>query len=156
VTTVPDLDDDALIAALRQAIAARRAVPDEVVAAARNAFAWRDLDTDIDAELARLTYDSVAPAEPAMTRAEPATIRALTFTSSLLRIELEVTDDTLLGQVVPAQRADVEVQDAAGGVRQVAADEIGCFWIQPIPPGRFRLHCRTASGTDISTGWVSL
>ena len=47
-------DDEALLAALRQALRARQAVPAEFVEAAKNAFAWHN----IDAELAQLTYDS--------------------------------------------------------------------------------------------------
>jgi hypothetical protein len=35
-------------------------------------------------------------------------------------------------------------------------DEIGCFAIDPIPDGPFRLRCRTADGTDVLTGWITL
>src|SRR5215469_9189705 len=71
-------DDEELLAALRQALTARRAVPAEFVEAGKNAFAWHD----IDAELAQLTYDSTyAPQTAARDRSEPASIRALTFTS---------------------------------------------------------------------------
>src|SRR5262249_56172362 len=52
------LSDDELLAALRHAVAARQAVPAEFVAAAKNAFAWHN----IDAELAQLTYDSIRDA----------------------------------------------------------------------------------------------
>ena len=44
-------DDEELLAALRQALTARRAVPPEFVEAGKNAFAWHN----IDAELAQLT-----------------------------------------------------------------------------------------------------
>ena len=80
-------DDEELLAALRQALLARQAVPPGFVEAAQNAFAWRN----IDAELAELTYDSVRDNEMAASmRAEAASIRALTFTSAHLTIELEV------------------------------------------------------------------
>lgn len=146
-------DDEELLAALRQALAARRAVPPEFVAAAKNAFAWHN----IDAELAQLTYDSVhGPEVAAHTRAESASIRALTFTSARLVIELEVTEDTLLGQVVPAQAATIEVQANAEAERQFDTDEIGCFTIQPIPRGSFRLRCRAAGGIDVLTSLITL
>ena len=153
-------DDEELLAALGQALAARRAVPPEFVTAAKNAFAWHN----IDAELAQLTYDSVhGPEVAAHTRAESASIRALTFTSARLVIELEVTEDTLIGQVVPAQAATIEVQAHADEVqahadveRQIDADEIGCFTIQPIPRGPFRLRCRAAGGINVLTGWITL
>src|SRR5215472_13219585 len=79
--------DEELLGELRQAISARRAVPPEFVEAAKNAFMWHN----IDAELAQLTYDSTRSSELAgATRSEAASIRALTFTSARLTIELEV------------------------------------------------------------------
>jgi hypothetical protein len=146
-------DDEALLAALRQALRARQAVPAEFVEAAKNAFAWHN----IDAELAQLTYDSTRDADlvPSM-RTEAASIRALTFTSAHLTIELEVTPDSLLGQIVPTQAATIKVQSRAGLETAVSADEIGCFMIRPIPPVPFRLHCRTGAGIDVLTGWITL
>jgi hypothetical protein len=153
-------DDDDLLVALRQAVRERQAVPPEFVDAGRNAFAWRDFD----AEVARLSYDSTrdehrAPsmrAGPLSVRAEPASVRALTFTSLHLTIELEVTPDSLLGQVVPAQPAMIRVQPRVGAETALTADEIGCFAVQPIPSEPFRLWCRTAPGVDAITGWITL
>ncbi len=161
-------DDDDLLAALRQAVRERQAVPPEFVAAGQNAFAWRNFD----AELARLTYDSAEEAAraaardddqvaavrtgPASGRAERASVRALTYTSAHLTIELEVTQDSLLGQVVPAQPATIRVQPRTGAEATLEADEIGRFSVQPIPAAPFRLHCRTAPGVDAVTGWISL
>ena len=148
-----ELADEELLAELRDAISARRAVPPEFVEAAKNAFMWRN----IDAELAQLTYDSTHGSElAAATRSEAATIRALTFTSSRLTIEVEVTDDSVLGQIVPAQLATIEVQAQSGPRSVITTDEIGCFSIQPIPAGPFRLRCQTGAGTDILTGLITL
>ncbi len=147
------LNDDELLAALRKALLERQAVPAEFIEAGKNAFAWYN----IDAELAQLTYDSVRDREPALsTRSESATIRALTFTSAHLSIELEVGADSLVGQVVPTQAATIRVQPRVGTETVVQADEIGCFSIRPVPAGEFRLHCRTAQGVDAQTGWISL
>jgi hypothetical protein len=103
-------DDETLLAALRQALRARQAVAPEFVEAGKNAFAWHN----IDAELAQLTFDSTRDAAhaPGM-RAEAASIRALTFTSARLTIELEVTQDSLLGQIVPGQAGTVMVRSRA-------------------------------------------
>jgi hypothetical protein len=146
-------DDDALFAALREAVRARQAVPAEFVEAGKSAFAWHN----IDAELAQLTYDSSRDTlyEPSL-RAEAAVVRALTFTSPHLTIELEVSEDSLLGQIIPAQRGTVRVQPANGTETTVAADEIGCFAIRPIPSRPFRLYCQIAGGTDAQTGWITL
>jgi hypothetical protein len=153
-------DDDELLVALRQAVRERQAVPPEFVEAGRNAFAWRNFD----AELAQLSYDSARDedraasmrAGPVRARAEPAAVRALTFASAHLTIELEGTQDSVLGQVVPAQPAIIMVQPREGAETTLAADDIGCFSVQPIPPGPFRLRCRTAPDIDVITGWITL
>jgi hypothetical protein len=146
-------DDEELLAALREALRARQAVPPEFVEAGQNAFAWHN----IDAELAQLTYDSSRDSdyEPSM-RAEAASIRALTFTSAHLSIELEVTEDSLVGQIIPAQTGVIKIRSRDGAERELRADEIGCFSIHPIPSGPFRLHCRTAAGVNALTGWITL
>jgi hypothetical protein len=154
VSAMPEVyDDEELLAVLRQALAERQAVPPEFVEAAKNAFAWHN----IDAELAELTYDSSRDAELApSTRAETASIRALTFTSAHLTIELEVTHDSLLGQIVPAQPGTIKVQLRDGAESTVPADRIGRFTIRPMPTGTFRLHCKTSADADALTGWITL
>jgi len=146
-------DDEEVLAALEQALRAQRAVPPEFIEAGKNAFAWRN----IDAELAQLTYDSTLdPALEPSVRAEAASIRALTFTSAHLTIELEVAQDSLLAQIIPAQTATIKIQPREGTETALVTDEIGCFSIQPIPVGQFRLHCHTAAGVDALTGWITL
>ncbi len=146
-------DDEVLITALRQAVHARQAVPADFVAAAKNAFTWHN----IDAELAQLTYDSSRDAEPVRsTRSEAASIRSLTFTSANMTIELEVSQESLVGQIVPPQPGMIKIQHRDSPETEVTADEIGCFSIHPIPSGPFRLHCRTGAGLDAFTGWITL
>ena len=146
------LTDDELLEALRRAVTAREAVPADFVAAAKQAFAWHN----IDAELAQLTYDSREADQALATRTEAASIRALTFTSGRLTIELEVGQDSLVGQIVPAQPAVITVLPSTGSEIVIAADEIGCFSVEPIPAGQFRLRCRTSAGVETMTGWITL
>lgn len=146
------LTDDELLEALQRAVSARKAVPDDFVAAAKDAFAWHN----IDAELARLTYDSRDAEHALATRTEAASIRALTYTSGRLTIELEVTQNSLVGQIVPAQPAVISVLPRAGDELVITADEIGCFSVEPIPVGQFRLRCRTSAGVETMTGWITL
>ena len=83
-------DDEELLAALGEAIRARQAVPEWFVGTGKNAYEWHN----IDAELAQLTYDSSRDQDAvAAVRSEAASIRALTFTSSRLSIELEVAEE---------------------------------------------------------------
>jgi len=144
-------DDEQLLAALGDAMRARQVVPDSFVDMGKSAYAWHN----IDAELAQLTYDSSR--EPAVgLRSETASIRALTFTSAHLSLELEVTGDSLLGQIIPPRSGTLETQTRAGTTTTIPVDEIGCFAIDPIPDVPFRLRCRTADGADVLTGWITL
>jgi hypothetical protein len=145
--------DDMLIAELREALADRAAVPPEFIATARSAYAWHN----IDAELAQLIYDSRDDAELSTSvRSETAVIRALTFAAPSFSIEVEVTDDALLGQLIPPQPGTVELQTLAGASADSAIDEVGCFAVEPKPEGRFRLRFHTGGQADVLTGWLTL
>jgi hypothetical protein len=151
---VPDIwDDDQLLAVLKEALRAQRDVPAEFTEAGKNAYAWHN----IDAELAQLTYDSLQDraASPSV-RSETASIRALTFTSDHLSIEIEVNEDSLLCQLVPTDEATVELQTRAGVVARIEVDEVGCFAIRPVPASPFRLSCQTTDGATVVTGWITL
>jgi hypothetical protein len=146
-------DDEQLLDKLRQSLAASRDVPPGIIAAARSAYAWRNVGT----ELARLVYDSSRDRDLALSRqSEKAAIRALTFASADLTIELEASDDSLLGQVVPVQQGTVQIQTSTGEVTTAALDELGCFTVRPIPAVPFRLHCRTTGGSDMLTGLIAI
>ena len=144
-------DDDQLLAALGDAVRARQAVPDAFVEMGKGAYAWHH----IDAELAQLTYDSRTDRIAAV-RSETASVRALSFASAHLSMELEVAEDCLLGQVTPPRAGTLEAQTGAGASTTTTVDEIGCFAVDPIPASPFRLRFRAADGTDVLTGWVTL
>lgn len=149
--------DERLLADLGAALRAQREVPERILEIGREAFAWHD----VDAELAALTYDSTSvpssgPASvPAGTRAEPAALRAMTFAADRVTVELEVTADALVGQVVPPGPGEIEVQPRTGERRTVPVDDVGWFAIRPRPSGLFRLHVRTADA-DVHTEWITL
>lgn len=151
-------DDEQLLAALRESLQACRDVPTWFTEAGQSAYAWHD----IDAQLAQLTYDSSCDQElegvlrSAATRSEPASIHTLTFTSLRLSIELEVTTDSLVGQIIPPRQGTVEQQTKDGEIAITPIDEIGCFYIQPVPRGAFRLRCRTQDGVDVVTNWFTV
>jgi hypothetical protein len=151
-------DDGELLAKLGEALDAARDVPPAFVRAGQAAYRRPDLD----AELAALIYDSErertydTACEPAPTRADTAALRALTFGSAGLTIELEVTGGGLLGQVVPAEPATVEVQVRDGTTSRFAADDLGCFTVCPVPRVPFRLRCRIGTRVDVLTSWISL
>jgi hypothetical protein len=141
--------DDWLQASLKEAMA--EAVPRAFVDAGKSTYTWHS----IDVELAALTYDSAAEASVAGIRADSAALRALTFASADVTIELEVAPDAVFGQVVPPQGGSIVVHAAGLQVAVAEIDETGYFVIRPIPPEPFRLLCRTTVGVDVMTGWVS-
>jgi hypothetical protein len=146
-------DDDQLLTALGDALRIAREVPRGFIEAGKAAIEWRQ----IDGELAALTYDSAFDTErvPAAVRAEPAQLRYLTFASAELTIELEVSGDALLGQIVPPQPGELEILALRGAARTTTIDGVGCFVIRPIPSGSFRLHCHLAD-TNVVTDWITL
>jgi hypothetical protein len=151
-------DDSELLARLRDALGTARDVPHAFIQAGKAVYR----PPDLDAELAALIYDSEcervgdSAREPALTRADTAALRALTFASSGLTIELEVTDGGLLGQVVPPGPALVEVQVQDGTTSEFVADALGCFTVDPVPRLPFRLRCRIGPHVDVLTSWLSL
>jgi hypothetical protein len=150
---VRNWDDDRLLAALGQALKAREAVPPWFIETGKSAFAWHN----IDAELAQLTYDSDQDQRAvALVRSETASIRALTFTSAHVSLEVEVTGSSLLGQLLPPRAGELEIHTKTGGISTTEVDEIGCFSVDPIPDSPFRLRCRAADGTDVLTGWITI
>lgn len=142
-------DDDQLLDELGDALRTR-----EIADLGKAAYTWRT----VDAEIAALTYDSGHDRELASaTRAEAAFLRALTFASNELTIELEVTADTLQGQLVPPQPGQVQIQHAGGKILvTVEVDETGYFVIRPQPRGTFRLRVRTIVGRTVLTNLISL
>ena len=145
------LDDEHLMALLSQAMSGDEPVPPEVLAAGYASFTW----ATIDGELAELTYDSSIE-EPSRSgvRSQQAGLRAMTFASSSLTIEIEVTSTSLMGQLVPAHAREVLLSFHDGAGRAVVVDELGAFTIDPHPEGRFRLQ--VAGEPQVTTDWIVL
>src|SRR4051794_36471791 len=157
------ISDDEHLSALGRALEQRESGPDEVVAAAKTSLSWRT----IDAELATLTFDSVADDEAlAGVRSGGGGggggPRALTFEHGDVIVELEVTERggrrTLIGHVAPAPLDSVEVHQAgqAEPLRQ-DADPLVRFRVADLAAGPFRLLCRfrpEAGSPVMLTEWV--
>jgi hypothetical protein len=149
VADVPRWDDDeALMADLREALRHDRAVSAHRREAAHAAFSWRS----VDEELARLAYDSLEGAAAAVRGADDT--RLLSFEADGLTIELEISGDTVWGQVMPGQAYEVTIENAAGSRRSVIADESGIFTLEPVRGSvKFTFRC----GDHVRrTEWVLL
>jgi hypothetical protein len=141
-----------LVAALRHADAAGQPLPDpRAEQMADAAWAWRDLD----AELAALVHDSALEGASGM-RAARVTTRTLMFMSGPHGVDIEVTDDALVGQLCPAEVGSVVLVTLAGEQAPVETDEYGSFVLdRPAEGGVLRLRCRSASGVLV-TDWFVL
>jgi hypothetical protein len=143
-------DDDALMAALSEAVAEADAVTDRRREAAQAAFTWRS----VDAELMELLHDSALEAGAAVRGAgDPG--RLLSFGRGELTIELEVGAGAVTGQVLPAQDATVTLQATGVDDRTVAADGAGFFRIEEVGSGPVRFVV-TTSETTLTTSRVTL
>ena len=146
-------EDPVLLAALSALLARHNEPPADVLYAARESFTWRT----VDAEIAALHYDSMLD-DTVTTRAgdQP---RILTFEVSRLTIEVEL-DTTpsgrrLLGQLVPAQAAALELRGGDTVLATGTADELGRFVVTlPTRDSHVSLRCLLADGTAVETASV--
>jgi hypothetical protein len=141
-------DDDQLFDHLRAAVRHAGAPTPTMTAAGQAAFSWRT----VDAELAALTYDSVAE-DPALVRSTAAAPRTLVFEGAQLSVEVERTEEGLVGQLLPPTRGEVTLLGPDGELAHGSVDELGCFSFGPPPGGPVRLRCRTSAGV-LLTDWV--
>lgn len=150
--TTPHLPSDAeLLDLLREGLTTADDVPASVFEAGYAAYSWRT----IDVELAALMYDSATDLAASGARAEQAAVRAMTFTTAVITIEIEIGADEVLGQLNPgmATQVTVEVQDSGPAVCPV--NGVGGFVIAPLPSSPFRLLVEV-DGHPVVTGWVNL
>jgi hypothetical protein len=144
--------DDALMQELKEAFARERAVPEHVMEAARAAYDWRGLDDEL--ELLTLSFDSLVADAAGVRGPAKAGPRMLVFDGEKVTIELELGDDVLMGQVVPARSDRVIVESADGRVDEADADDAGFFLLRRPAHGPIRLKLRQAVG--VVTGWISI
>jgi hypothetical protein len=159
------LTDEELLARLRELLAEVDPMTPVLLEQARLALGWRTLD----AELAELSYDSLADREMAAAVRDGGSAgpRLLGFEcevaadgESMLTVDVEVTVERgracLLGQIMPAAPAVVSVLSSArpSAAVEVTADELGRFRVEPVPSGPVRLRVR-AGGRTVDTSWVS-
>ena len=140
-------DGDLLEAELRQAAAILDPVPAQLRENAVAAFALHDLD----ARIAELTFDSVADAIPV--RGAGDVPRMLTFTAGEVTVDVEVTSQGLMGQVLPPRPARIEVLGGPQTAVPVDADAMGRFSSDAPLTGPFALRLRTGAEVVV-TEWT--
>ena len=143
---------------LRGLAARLEPVPGRLVQAAVDAYAWRT----VDADLAELVFDSLADQDEAALVRGRQQERLLSFRTSGLTIEVEVTaagpSRRLIGQLVPPQRAEVEIRQQDEVVTLIT-DEFGRFIAESLPAGPVSLRCGPAAEahrSPVVTDWVPI
>lgn len=155
-------DDDHLMGELRALFARIDPVDPRQLEQARFAYTWRT----VDAELAELSFDSLVDRDMLAGVRDDGTAtlgpRMLGFGAVVdgeeFAIEVEIEPGrgrpVLVGQLLPPRAAGVELQASAGEVVAVAADELGRFRVEPVPPGPLRLRVQLDDRV-VQTTWVS-
>jgi hypothetical protein len=152
--------DERLMSELRAFFAELDPVPPLVIEAAKASLGWRRLDAD----LAELLSDSALEEAPfALARGSGSPVRAVTFSSDALTIDIEVhVDDqghTLLGQLSPPAPVDLEVHTTAEEPLSVRADQLGRFRVRLAAAGPIRLRIPSGegrAGPPVETSWITL
>lgn len=134
---------------LRQATAILDPVPPGLRQIAVEAFALHDLDSRI----AELTFDSVVDAIPV--RGATGAPRMLTFHAGEVTVDVELTPQGLMGQVLPPQPARIEVLSGPQAGSPLTADDMGRFTCEASPSGPFALRLRTGEQV-IVTDWLTV
>lgn len=144
---VAEFDVELLEEELRRASAILDPLPAQLRQIAVEAFALHDLD----ARIAELTFDSVVDAIPV--RGATDVPRMLTFRAGEVTVDVEVTAQGLMGQVLPPQQARIEVLGGPRTAVPVVADDMGRFTSDAPPNGPFALRLRTG-GEVVVTEWL--
>jgi hypothetical protein len=124
----------------------------EVIAAGRAVFPFHV--TDLDKELAALLHDSRLDDHAAVRGPLSGAPRNLVFALGDVRVEIEVSDSGIEGQLIPPEPGQVRLLDASGPVAETAADEVGCFSFSATRTGPVRIEC-TVDGRRVATEWIS-
>jgi hypothetical protein len=139
--------DDGLLGELCQAAGILDPVPPALRQIAVEAYALHALD----ARLAELTFDSLVDAIPV--RGVTDAPRMLTFSAGEVTVDVEVTAQGLMGQVLPPQPARIEVLSGPQAGEPLTADALGRFTGDAPPSGPFALRLRTG-GEVVVTEWL--
>lgn len=152
-----ELDDDALLDALRGVFGHYEPPPRGSVEMAKAAFGLQSLD----AELAQLVSDSGLPfAQPTVRSGTAARLAVFDATGLSVEIEIEPTAQPgsfrLIGQLIPAGPAHIQVRRPEGAPVLIDADDRGRFALDHLDGGPLSLLCEREGNPPTATEWISV
>lgn len=146
---------DAALRALGEVLRAEDGPPSDLVASAKALYTWRT----VDAELAALTFDSIASADLAGVRSGDAA-RSVTFETAAVVIDVEISPAgarfDLVGSLAPADARSLTLQHVDGGTTEVSVDGLGRFRVAGVAPGTVRFVVEASDTARVVTDWVGL
>ncbi len=151
------LDDDGLLAALRDLLGRDGVPPAWSVDLAKASYGLRA----VDAELAVLTSDSgLASAQPALRSAAAPRLAVFDTADLSVEIEIEPAADAgswrLIGQLIPAVPARIQVRQDQPGPVWVDADDRGRFTADQLTRGPLSLVCVRDGRPATVTEWIAV
>jgi hypothetical protein len=156
-STLGGLDDEGLLAAVREMLGREEPPPDWSVDLAKSSYGLRA----VDAELAALTSDSgLATARSGLrSGTEP---RLAVFDTADLSLEIEIEPGTragswrLVGQLIPASPARIQIRQQQAEPVWVDADDLGRFAADHLAGGSLSLMCMREGTRAAVTEWIAI
>jgi hypothetical protein len=155
--SLSSLDDEGLMAALRNMLSRNEPPPSWSVDLAKSSYDLRA----VDAELAVLSSDSGLAGTRAVVRSG-AGPRLVVFDAADLSVEIEIEPGAragswrLIGQLTPATSARMQVRQQGTESVQVDADDFGRFAIDSLPGGLVSLICIRDGKRPAVTEWIAV
>jgi hypothetical protein len=156
-TTLGGLDDEGLLAAVREMLSHDEPPPDWSVDLAKRSYGLRALD----AELAALTSDSGLATARSGVRSGTAP-RLAVFDTGDLSLEIEIEPGTragtwrLVGQLTPPSPARIQIRQQRAEPVWVDADDLGRFAADHLPGGSLSLMCLRDGMRAAVTEWIAI
>jgi hypothetical protein len=151
------LDDEGLLAALREMLGWHESPPRWSVDLAKGSYDLRA----VDAELAVLTSDSGLATAQTVTRSGTAP-RLAVFDAPDLSVEIEIEPGVragrwqLIGQLIPATPARVQIRQHGAEPVWIDADDLGRFTVEHLPGGPLSLLCIRDGARAAVTEWIAI
>lgn len=155
--TLGQLDNEGLLAALGEMLGHGEQPPDWSVDLAKSSYGLRA----VDAELAALTSDSSLATGQAAVRSGTAP-RLAVFDATDLSVEIEIEPDSragswrLIGQLMPATPARIQVRQEGAEPLWVDADDRGRFTADHLETGLLSLLCTRDGMRAAVTEWIRI